>query len=324
MTGTAVQAWLEAVVEERIAYGRGIREIHRIPLPHIGSYDCERVSVSLADGAQVELFLKDYGRTRQSKDEPSRRKTRELRVYRELLAGADLDTPALFGTMQDEEAGQFLLLLELIDAEVVEQVDSRNGVEAVNWLARMQRCFLDNERSLTEAEFLIRHDVEFYERKAAAAERDAVHVAPHCARDVRTILAQYARCIPGFLEPPRSLVHGGFIPWHIFVDRNVQPARVRVVDWELAGLGSTLYDLSIFVDDGPPALRAELCKSYCDAAQRHDLPVADLDALMTGVEAFRLHRVIDWLSRAAEKGYPAEKIDWLVERGKALIAPARR
>jgi aminoglycoside phosphotransferase (APT) family kinase protein len=324
MTSNNVQAWLRHVVADRIANGRAITEIRRAPFPHIGSYQCERVFVALANGERMELFLKDYGQTRQSKDQPIKRRIRELRVYGELLDGAGLGTPTLFGIMHDEHGDQCYLLLELVNAEVVEQVDARNGYDVVRWLAHMQAQFLNCAHKLGQADYLIQHDARYYEAKAAAAEHDAVTVAPRCAPEVRTITARYADSIASFCEAPGSLVHGGFIPWHIFVDRGVEPRRVCVVDWELAGFGSTLYDLAIFVDDAPPALRTDLCKVYRDAARLEGVPVADFDELMTSVNAFRLHRVVDWLSRAVEKGYTPEKIDWLVARGKSLTARVHR
>lgn len=323
MTGIDLDAWIDQSVCSRFGGKRAVREIRRTPFAHIGSYDCERVSVALNDGACIELFLKDYSHTRQSKDQPVRRRIRELRVYRELLDGADLGTPALFGALHRDDGDECYLLLEHIDAEVVDRVEARNGFDVVRWLARMQACFLNSGQRLERADFLTHYDVEYYETKAASAARDAVHIAPYLASDVRAIVARYRNSIERFCRPPFSLVHGGYIPWHIFVDRRTEPIRVCVVDWELAGLGSTLYDLAIFADEAPAALRTALCKAYRDAAELWQVPVPGLDELMLIIEGLRLHRVVDWLSRAVEKDYSAEKVDWLVARGAALKLPDR-
>ena len=62
---------------------------------------------SWAGGESFRFFLKDYGFSRQSKDAPEARRDRELRVYRDLLAGADLGTPAYYGSVWNEQVGRF-------------------------------------------------------------------------------------------------------------------------------------------------------------------------------------------------------------------------
>src|SRR5215212_9928710 len=53
------------------------------------SYDCELLTVQRADGPALTLFLKDFGFSQIPKDQPDRRRERELHVYRELLPGAE-------------------------------------------------------------------------------------------------------------------------------------------------------------------------------------------------------------------------------------------
>ena len=42
------------------------------------------------------------------------------------------------------------------------------------------------------------------------------------------------------------------------------------------------------------------------------------------IDCFRLHRVVDWLSRSEEKGYSQEKIGWLVNRAESLSHAVQR
>ncbi len=316
--------WLDRVVRESVTGARGVEKIRRERFPHIGSYDCERVTVELRGGEEIALFLKDFGTTQQSKDQPQLRRLRELRVYEQLLDETALGTPKLFGAMFDERREKCWMLLELVEGEVVDAIDLRGGVPAVEWLARLQRQFSERRTELARCDFLLRHDAEYYEGKRAAARRDVLQIGPEHTARIDDILACYRNCIALFLAQPVSLVHGGYIPWHIFVDRATKPMRVCVVDWELAAHGATLYDLAIFVDDAAPELRQKLCEAYRDAAQRNGLPVPSSSETAAVVDGFRLHRVIDWLSRSVEKAYAPEKMNWLIERAETLTAEVAR
>jgi len=324
LNGTEVDAWLEDVIRERFAGRSAVRSIRRSRLPHIGSYDCHRVTVEFVDGAVKELFLKDFACSRQTKDFVEQRRLRELRVYRELLDAAALGTPAFYGAQWDENRGRFQMLLELLDGEVVADLDERNGLPAVEWLAVCQAHFLENPDELEHADFLIEHDTSYFCSKAEDARCDVSELAPESAARLEEVLTVYESTIGRMSALPRCLVHGGYIPWHIFVDRRANPFRVAAVDWELAARGSLLYDLAIFVDDASPVLQRSLVQAYRSAATRRDVPLPNDATMNAGIECFRLHRIIDWLSRSAEKSFSRRKIASLLtraeERCRTIIA----
>jgi aminoglycoside phosphotransferase (APT) family kinase protein len=299
-----LHAWLERLVPGTIA------GVDRKRSPFIGSYDCEHLVVELTDGTSRRFFLKDFGRSRQTKDERARRRDRERRVYRDLLAGAELGTPAYVGSIWDDTRGRYWLLLELVEAEVVKETDIRYGVHAAAWLARMQAHFRRHADRLEAADFLIRHDAAYFSGKAAAARRDVAAIEPSCVGRLEDALADYGRIIDVLTSQPQSLVHGGYIPWHLIVDERCEPARVCVIDWELAARGGTLHDLAYFADGAAPAIEQTLLDTYRRAAAEHGVAVPDhAEHVMACV---RLHRVIDWLSRAVEKSFPASKTASLV------------
>ena len=313
-----LEAWLERTIRERIAADRRIIAIERAPFPHVGSYDCEYVTVTIRGAGKVVLFLKDFGHSRLPKDQPAQRRLRELHVYEELLDEATLGTPRFYGTMADQQTQRYWMLLEYVDADVVEEIDAQNGSLAVSWLARMQRHFLNRGAQLEQCDFLLRHDTAYFHGKAAAARRDALGIAPTSHDRIEAIIDFYLAGADLLLSQPMSLVHGGFIPWHILVDRSADPARVCVVDWELAAIGATLYDVAMFIDDAPPELHENLRDMYHAAALRHGVPVSDPDEMLATIDRFRLHRVVDWLSRGVEKQYSARKVEWLLQRAEAL------
>ena len=313
-----ITAWIEREVGAGIAGGHSVVGIRRSPLPTIGSYECERVTVDLQGGNEVALFLKNYSHSRLSKDQPERRRIRELRVYRDLLHNTGLGTPEYYAAMCDDAEGKYWLLLEFVEADVVEQIDACNGVPAAAWLARMQRHFLDRADVLARCDFLIEHDAEYFQMKAADASRNVGTRAEVHLAALEHALECYAKNIGRMTEQPLCLVHGAYIPWHILIDRHCEPIRVCTVDWELAARGSTLYDLAILIDDAPAAIREQLCLAYVDAANCEGVPAPDLASMRGVIDCFRLHRVVDWLSRSEEKGYSQDKIGWLVNRAESL------
>src|SRR5262245_56840964 len=90
--------------------------IERVRSADSSSYTSEVVTVRLAGGEAFRLFFKDFGSSRLAKDDPERHRDRELGVYRDLLAEADLGTAGYWGAVWDGSAGRFWLLLEFVDA----------------------------------------------------------------------------------------------------------------------------------------------------------------------------------------------------------------
>jgi hypothetical protein len=70
------------------------------------SYDTYIVKVQLAAGDEFKFFLKDFGFSVRPKDSPKQRRERELRIYQDLLAEADLGTARYYGSILDESQGQ--------------------------------------------------------------------------------------------------------------------------------------------------------------------------------------------------------------------------
>src|SRR5205807_1492305 len=79
------------------------------------SYAAEVLTVRLDSGAAFRVFLKNFGLSARPKDGPRQRREREVRVYRELLAGAGLGTAGYYGSVLDEARGRLWLLLEYVD-----------------------------------------------------------------------------------------------------------------------------------------------------------------------------------------------------------------
>lgn len=310
--------FLSQIVAEHCGSGASITSLRRDSLPPIGSYDCETLTVDVDGGEQLVLFFKDFGFSRLSKDDRELRRVRELRVYQELLATADLGTPHYYGSLFDEHRERYWLMIELVEGTVVEEVDLRLGVPAVEWLARMQGWFLARPEQLAGCDFLIRHDADFFRAKAEAACRDSAQLCPASSGQLADLVERYECVVDLMASAPRSLVHGGYIPWHVLVDTRIDPVRVSAVDWELAAVGSTLYDLAFFTDGAAPGISQRLLATYREAATQYGVPLPGEAEMESLIECFRLHRVLDWLSRSVEKEYPEQKVAKLVHQASAL------
>ena len=304
---------VERLVAQGPGRGGGVATLGRRRFPVVGSYDCYALTVGLESGAVLRLFLKDFGFSRQSKDAPGERRDRELRVYRELLSGSELGTAHYHGSVWDPGRGRFWLLLELVEGVPVEEANLEDGVHAARWLARLHAHFACQRERLASCDFLTRHDAGFFRAKGERALEDVGALCPGAARRLEAVLDRYDPAVRSMVAGPRTLVHGGYIPWHILLDARPRPSRVCAIDWELAALGSTLYDLAFFSDEAEPAVRDGLCEAYRAEASRLGLAVPDQASLCEGVACFRLHRVLDWLSRSREKGFAAEKVARLVD-----------
>jgi hypothetical protein len=315
-TERVLREHLEGVLAERSGSGTVISGIERTPFRYVGSYACYIVTVRLDCGEELRLLLKDFGFSQKSKDNPKQRRERERGVYSRLLSQADLGTPGYYGSIWDEPGRRFWLLVELVDGVVVQHGDTDNELLAASWLGRMQGYFARDAELLRGCDFLIRHDANFFRTKAREALRDASRISAPAAHRLAAMVDRYETAIEFMASQPRTLVHGAYIPWHLLVDAECEPRRVCVIDWELAAVGATLYDLAIFSDDADSSARKRLWDAYLRSAEENGVPTPGRPELAHAVDSFRLHRIFDWLSRSVENRFSAKKVERLVDRAR--------
>ena len=171
----ALRSCLEQIVAGRFGRDSSIVDVQRQRIRYIGSYDCDVIKVRLTSGEWFELFLKDYGFSRLSKDDREQRRERELGVYRDIFAGTDLGPPEYYGSVWDQDAGRHWLFLEFVKGTIVKDHNVDYGVLAADWLGRMQGFFMEQPEILNGNEFLIRHDADYFRAKAKLSLRDVSH-----------------------------------------------------------------------------------------------------------------------------------------------------
>jgi len=303
---------LRGVLSECFGSPQTVLDVQRRRSEHSSSYETEVVTVTLEGTGAVQIFLKDFGARVYEKDSMTQRRSRELCVYRDLLATADLGTPFYYGAAWDEDRGRFWLLLEFVEGMQVKHRDFPEWVRAVAWLGRMHAHFCEPHRLLEASEFLIDQDADFFRTTADLARRAVAASRPRLTDRLEAALAGYDEATDLMAAQPRTLVHGGYRPQNIILASSPQRPRVCPADWEEAALGSFFYDLAYFCDGFKGEGLAVLLNAYRAEAARHGFRPPDGPEVERMLALFNLHKNLGTLSKAAERNFPEEGIDKLV------------
>jgi hypothetical protein len=314
----ALRRCVERLVAERFGARAAVAGIERERSDHSSSYPSDVVTVRLAGGEEFRLFVKDFGSSEFPKDEPGRQRDRELRVYRDLLAGAGLGTAAYHGSVWDESQGRFWLLLEFVSGPPLAYCEFEHWVAAAGWLGRLHGHFARRPGCLRGCDFLLRHDASFFWSKARRAREAVAEVAAPLADRLGGVLGRYGRCVELMAGLPPTLVHGAYKPRHVLVDLRPHPPRLCPVDWELAAVGSAFYDLAFLAYGFEPPSLDRLLDAYRQEALAQGVPLPDRDRLRHVVDCFRLHRVLKVLGGARAPDFPESKVARLVESAERL------
>jgi len=275
--------------------------------------------VRLSGGSTLELVLKEGGRAGRMPDAPRatprflRDPLREIRVYERLLAGPQLGTPRLYGSLVDRGRGRYAMFLERAPGMQLRwTVQPRAWHCTAAWLAHAHATLA--EQGEENASWLLIHDAPYYRRWL----RRARLLAPRSDRATRVRLAWLARHYDEVVERlaslPRTVIHGEFYPSNVLVDESTDRGRICVLDWEMAAVGPAVIDLAALTGGWLSASKREgILGSY-----RAALPgTASGLRGSTGAEELacaRLHFAMQWLGWARDWVPPAEqRHDWLTE-----------
>jgi thiamine kinase-like enzyme len=284
------------------------------------SYDTYTVTASFRDRPDLRVFLKDFGTFHQTKDDMEQRRERERHVYSGLLAAASLDTARYYGSVWEPARGRFWLLLELVEGTPLKFMDFEYWPGAAAWLGRLQGYIAQHPGSLNATDCLIQHDAPFFLATAEHALQSVRALRPEAATDFESILIRYEPLVRRMAGQPKTLVHGAYRPEQILVDVQRQPSRFCPLDWELAAIGSGVYDLATLADGFKPPRLDRILDAYRDEAATLGVHVPEPDELKYLVNCFRLHRVFTWLSHALDRSYTEKDVTKLTEMAKELAA----
>lgn len=295
----------------RAVYGpAAIQTVDRARSPLSSSYPVEVVTVGLVDGRRLRLFLKDLSTRRYDRDLAERR-SREIAVYRDLLADADLDTARYHGSVEDPARNRFWLLIEYVEGTRVRYEPFDVWVQAAAWLGRMQAQVAARPELLTRCGLVKPLTEDFFLATAAAAEQSAAAYAPELAKRVGRALDGYAELAARVAAQPPTLVHGCYRPHNILLHAGVEP-RICPVDWEAAAVGPAQYDLAYLSDGFDDRRRRQLVAAYRRAAADHGLRVPEDDAADVLLDGCDLHKNLKTLAKAVDREFRRDGVEKLV------------
>lgn len=319
ISSQAVRQCLEGAAPDVFGGASGIVEVEPSRFEQITSYDAWRLNVRLAGGGDLQLFLKDFGACLRRKNDPRERREREVAVYRDLLADADLGTPRYFGSVMDEAAGRLWMLLEYVEGTPVGYGPLGDGwAPAAEGLGRMHGYFAARQDRLRACDFLIRLTPEFFHATAQRALADVSKIAPHLLGRLEKLVRGYGPIVDRMTSQAPTLVQGGCRSSNILIGIASDPERVCILDWEEASFGPPLFDVAHLLDGIKPPLLDRLLTAYRRGASHHGMELPSLEQMKYDMECFRLHMAFNSLSRAVLKGYKESDVLKLLDYAEGI------
>jgi aminoglycoside phosphotransferase (APT) family kinase protein len=278
------------------------------------------LDVGLAGGRTLRLVLKDFsprailGCARGVRPEFLRDPLREITVYRDVLAAADLGTAACYGAAIDEPLGRFWLFLERVPGRALSQVGEFAAWEpAARWLATLHTLPVAGTARRSRAARLIVYDGDYYRLWPDRARSFARHWAAR--RALERLAARYESVAERLVALPSALLHGEFHAPNVLARAEGAVWRVCPVDWEMAALGPGLVDLAAltagrWTDERREALALAY---YAEWTSRGGRPQA-AEEFRTALDCCRLHLALQWLGWSQNWSPPPEHShNWLGE-----------
>src|SRR3954469_16662127 len=232
-----------------------LRTVNRSLYDYHSSFAIELLVAEFEDGTQLPLIFKDLSphalleEARRLRSSEPYQPEREIVVYRQILAGADLGTATCYGSVIDHEAHRYWLLLEKVAGDELYTIgEFSTWLEVARWLARAHSQFA--ESSLQHTSTLLRYDDPLFRtviERANAHTETRARLMGVDADSIRSLWTMCHQAVDEIRKLPPTLIHGDFYPSNILVETQGTNQRVCPVDWELAGIGPGLLDLAALV-----------------------------------------------------------------------------
>jgi hypothetical protein len=234
---------LDTAVRHLAGPGAEVLRVQRAPSPYATVFASEVVSVELASGERVSIFVKHLGE--EQRGHPDKRvREREVRVYGELLGDPGLPVPRFLGSSRNDATGCQELFLEHVDGWNLKYHGLRQWHTAARRLAQLHLAFAEGGDRLLERDFLLRLDRDYLLAWAGRAVAAVSSLSAELANRLRSTVDDLGTAVDRLAEQPRTLVHNDLAPKNVIADTSVSPDRICIVDWEMAGVGCGLIDLA--------------------------------------------------------------------------------
>lgn len=235
---------LRELVEELLGRARAgpaaVRALRCAPSPFTTLSPTAVLGVELEDGERLSLFLKELGAAGAGHPEKLRQ-DREIQVYEHVLGPEAVPAPRCYGARWNGRPSPAVLVLEYVEDWDLRYQALEHWATAAQALARLHRRFADRVEGW---DFLLALDADYlygWARRAAAALRAD---QPPLGRRLDALAADHGPVVALLAEQPPTLVHNDLAPKNVLADRRESPARICLVDWEVAGAGCGLLDFA--------------------------------------------------------------------------------
>jgi aminoglycoside phosphotransferase (APT) family kinase protein len=307
---------LDAAVRRAVGSRAEVLDVHRTPSPYATVSAAEVVSVELASGERVSIFVKHIGE--QQRDHPDKRvREREVRVYGELLGEPGLPVPRFLGSRWNEVTGRRELFLEHVDGWNLKYQELRHWYTAVRHLAQLHLALARRGDRLLERDFLLRLDRAYLFAWAGRALAAVSSLSAELASRLRRTVDDLGTAADLLSEQPPTLVHNDLAPKNVIADTSVSPARTCIVDWEMAGVGCGLIDLAHLTYGLPPGEAERMFDFYEEELTGTGLIPSDDEAERL-LAACQLHGTLYRLAHADAWRLPLERVEEWIAEGEGL------
>lgn len=212
-----------------------------------------QLSVRDRTGRDVEFVVKGV-----TNDQP-------LRLYQEVLAPYDLNSPAMYGLFDGGDG--LYVLMEYIPHD---PPDWRNPTKyrlVIDWLVRKDTITNSHEHDLLERPYIERFDLGDFDARIEPV-RQAVCDELDSSIRVRLLSAlengheRFAHAARQVRRGPQVLTHNDLQMLNVLFGAGPRRGELYVVDWTQPAIGTGCIDLATLLMVAPRTIRLELTRRY--------------------------------------------------------------
>lgn len=326
--GQALRDLVIDVLREELGHSIDVTTIRRERSKFATRATVEVLTVTLADGSELSLFLKHLGV--EEADHPDKQvRGRELQVYRQLLRDRDLPVVRCYGSRWDERTKHGAAFLQYVGDWNLKYHHLEHWFSAAKRLAQLHLHFAGQIEKLSAGDFLLQLDAIYLCQWAARSLAVVAEQSAALAADLADVVGQYERVAEVIGRHPRTLVHNDLAPKNVLADRSTQPAAIYFVDWEMAGIGCGLLDLVHLKHGLDPIDDRKMVDAYFEVLAGTPLLPSDENERSGLLAACELHQTLYRLAHVpAWRVSIAIAAEWVAEarqwRARVDAAVSRR
>lgn len=305
---------LTTLLVRALGPGNRIQSIERQPSPFVTVFPAEVLTLTPGDGRKVRVFLKYLGV--QQPDQPDKqRRDREVRVYEQLLCGGDgLPVAQYFGSRWDARSARHELYLEHVDDWSLRYHDLDHWFNAAACLADLHAHFARRADELLACDFLLKLDEGYFAAWAGRAQAAVAQQSSDLGGRVEQIRGEYSAACELMARQPPTLVHNDLAGKNVIADRSSTPARICIIDWELAGIGCGLLDLVHLKYGLDPANDERMTAIYRAQLSATNLLPQDDREMSRLLAACELHKTLYRLAHSPAWKLPLDRLaEWVTD-----------